>query len=210
MAFCRNCGAQIADENAICESCSGAGAYYQPAPYGPPPVRSPDEEVGKALGIVALIIIIVVVVTVILAAVLYVMVIGMSGPMDFMSTPVGSWNGMEATSSTTAKLTFGHFSEDVVPTDLQIMVREGGSGAGYILWTGDTSSTTVDMDWVGGPAGAYAEYSDFNPTGGEIDIADFITLSGLEPDTTYSIEVYHLPTDSVVYMGGGSTFTTEP
>ena len=76
MAFCRNCGAQIADENANCGNCSGAGAYYQPVPYYGPPPQNPDDEVGKALGIVALIVVIVILVIVVLAAVLYVMVIG--------------------------------------------------------------------------------------------------------------------------------------
>ncbi|MCK5024066.1 MAG: hypothetical protein KAR56_00450 [Thermoplasmata archaeon] len=211
MAFCRYCGAQKTDENVNCSQCSGdIGQYYQPIPYGPPQRPSPDNDVGKALGIVALIIVIIIIVTVILAAVLYVVVIGFGSASASVSTPVGSWNGMEATSSTSGELTFGYFSEDVAPTDLQIRVQEGGSDAGYILWTDDASSTTVSMNWVNRPSGASAEYTDFNIAGGNVSPGDKITLYGLEPDTSYSIEVYNLPTDSIIYMGGTDSFITDP
>ena len=157
MPFCGNCGAQKADINAQCSQCGGdAAQYYQPMPYYPPQRHNPDEDVGKALGIIAIIILVVIIVTVVLAAVLYVMVIGFSTG-GFISTPVGTWNSMEAISSTSAVLTFGYFSDDVVPTNLQIIVREEGTSAGNIFWTGDTSSTTVDMNWINGPTGAYAE-----------------------------------------------------
>lgn len=210
MPFCRNCGAETQDINSDCDKCNiQAGQYYQPMPYIPPPMPSSDRDVGKVIGIVALVIVIIIIVTVVLAAVLYVMVIGM-GDIDFVSTPVGSWNSVEATSSTTAKLTFGFFIEEVAPTDLQILIREEGSNIGYILWADDTSSTTVDMNWINGPAGVYAEYSDFIPAGDEINQGDFITLYGLEPDTSYSIEVIYLPTDSIMYMSGTSSFTTQP
>ncbi len=210
MAFCRNCGAQIADENANCENCSGAEAYYQPVPYGPPPRQSPDEDVGKALGIVAIIIAVVIIVTIVLAAVLYVMVIGMGSPGDYVSTPVGAWSIVGATSSTSGEMTFGTFSDSVPTTSLQIYIQENGTNIGYVLWTGDTSSTTVSMNWVGGPSGAYAEYMDFNIAGGDVNSGDKITLSGLEPDTTYSFQVFHIPTDSTIIMMGTESFTTEP
>ena len=87
MAFCGSCGAEKADLNAQCSKCGGPdnGQYFQPMPYMPPPPRSPDEDVGKALGIVAIIIAIVVIVVIVGAAILYVMVIGMgtSGSYEY-------------------------------------------------------------------------------------------------------------------------------
>lgn len=211
MAFCTNCGAQIADGNTNCSQCGGVvGQYYQPVPYGPPPRSSPDEDVGKALGIVALIIVIVIIVTIVLAAVLYVMVIGMGSTSVGEYAPVGAWSGMEATSSTSGKITFSQFSEEIDFEDLQIIVQEDGTNIGHILWTGDTSSGTVSMNWIGGPSGASAEYTDYNMAGGNVNPGDFITLNGLESDTTYSFQVFHIPTDSTVTMAGTESFTTEP
>ena len=209
MAFCRNCGAQIADESAQCVQCGVAGQYYQPVTYGPPPGQSPDDEVGKALGIVALIIVIVIIVTIVLAAVLYVMVIDFGGSVRY-STPVGSWSQMSATSTTTGEITFGTFSPDVYTKDLRIHVQEDGNSVGYLSWTGDTSSNTVSMNWIGGPSGASAEYIDYNIAGGEVNAGDHIRLDGLEPGTTYSFEVFCIPTDSLVSMIGTESFTTEP
>lgn len=211
MAFCRNCGAPLEDENIQCSQCGAvAGQHYQAVPYMPPPVSSPDDDVGKVLGIVALIIMIVIIVTVILAAVLYVMVIGMGGPGVGHSTPVGSWNSMLATSSTSGEITFGSFSGDVATSDIQIFVRQNGTDAGYILWTGDASAITVDMNWVGGPPGMSAEYTDYNMAGGLINQGDYITFNNLDPDTTYTFEVFHIPTDSTITMRGSNSFTTDP
>ena len=212
MAFCENCGAEKADLNAQCSKCGGPddGQYFQPVPYMPPPPRSPDEDVGKALGIIALIVVIIVIVVVIAAAFFYVMVIGMGSPNDFTSAPVGAWSSMEAT-STTAELTFSTLSPSPSVMDIRIYVQEEGSNAGYLTFTGEPTSATTTLSWVGGPPGASAEYSDYNYAGGQINSGDSITIEGLSPDTTYSVEVFYVPTDSVVPMvGAGPTFTTEP
>ena len=131
MPFCRNCGAPVEIMNSECARCSSqAGQYYQPVPpvYPGPP---PEDEAGKILGIVALIILIVVVVTIVLAAVLYVMVIGFDGG-NYEYTPVGALAEVAATSSTSAKLTFGTFSTTVAPMDLRIYVQENGTNIGYL------------------------------------------------------------------------------
>ncbi len=210
MAFCRNCGAQIADESAQCAQCGGVpGQYYQPVPYGPPPRQSPDEDVGKALGIVALIIVIVIIVTVVLAAVLYVMVIDFGDTSSVEYAPVGTWNYIDTT-STTAELQFGTFSNEVAPTDIMIYVREGGTNLGTISFTSDTAPSPASLVWVGGPAGVSAEYHDLNSQGGNINAGDYIVLEGLDPDTNYSVELYHIPSDMIISMMGDYSFTTEP
>ena len=212
MAFCGICGAEKADLNAQCNQCGvpppEVGQYYQPMPYMPPPPRSPDEDVGKALGIVALIIVIVVIVTVVLAAVLYVMVIGF-GTGGVVTNPVGTWSNMEAIDSTSARLTFGTFSDNVEPTDIQISVWEGSSGAGILIFSTPSEQTT-ELSWFDGPAGASAVYVDYNYAGNSINSGDHIILEGLEPNTTYRVDVYHYLSDSSITMTGIDSFTTDP
>ncbi len=215
MAFCGNCGTQLASEGAQCGKCGGINAqYYQPMPYYPPQGPSPDKDVGKALGIVALIVIVIVVIIVILAliAFFYIVVVGFGGTGDmYYSTPVGAWNSVDATSSTTAELHFGTFSTSVAPTDIMVYVREDGTSAGHLVFTGDTIPTPATMNWIDGPSGASAEYMDYNYHGGLINAGDYITLEGLNPDTQYTIELYYIPSDSTIAMtGDGTTFTTEP
>ena len=208
MPFCRNCGAPVEIMNSECARCSSqAGQYYQPVPpvYPGPP---PEDEAGKILGIVALIILIVVVVTIVLAAVLYVMVIDFDGG-DYEYTPVGAWSDVSATSPTSAKLTFGTFSNDVAPMDIRIYISENGENIGYLSFITNNNPTPSTMMWVGNPTGASADYFDYNPTGEEINAGDYITFEGLTPDTIYEIEVFYIPTSSTVSMvGASSSFTT--
>ena len=210
MVFCRNCGAPLADQDAQCSQCGTiVGSYYQPVPYAPVQRSSPDDDVGRALGMVAIIIAVIVIVTVILAAVLYVWVMGFGSPVAIEQTPVGSWSSID-TGSTSADLHFGPFTAGIVPTDIMIYVLENGSDIGYLTFTGEPDSATTILNWVDGPAGASAEYTDYNYQGNRINAGDYITLEGLNPDTSYTVEVFHIPSDSVITMAGTSSFTTQP
>lgn len=125
------------------------------------------------------------------------------------STPAGAWSQVSASSSTTGKLTFGAFTSEVAPEDIVIYVTEDGNWAGsmYIYYSG--YSSTQSITWIGAPTGASATYYDYNPSGGTINSGDYISLSGLSPDTVYSFEVFHMPTDATVSMtGAGPSFTT--
>ena len=211
MPFCRNCGAPVEDMNSECARCSNqAGQYYQPMPPAPYPGPPPKDELGKIIGIVALIIVIIVVVTIVLAAAMYVMVIDLdSYDGGQYTTPVGAWSELAATSSTSARITFGTFSNDVTPMDIRIYISENGDNIGYLSFITNNNPTPSTMMWIGAPPGASAEYYDYNPTGGEINAGDHITFEGLSPDTIYGIDVFYIPTDSTVSMvGASSSFTT--
>ena len=209
MPFCRNCGAPIEDINSECARCSGqAGQYYQPVPMGQPPVSRPEDDVVKALGLVALIIVIIVVVVIVLAAVLYIMVIDISGPN--VQTPAGSWSEVSAESNTSARLTFGFFTTDMDPDELVIYISENGTNAGNLVWGDDYYDTPNNMIWSAGPQGTTAQYFDYNPAGERINSGDYITLEGLAPGTTYTIDVFYIPTDSTVSMTGASSSFITP
>jgi len=152
--------------------------------------------------------ILMVAITVVLAAVLYVMVIGFGSGGS--STPAGAWTNVEATGSTTGKLTFGAFTEDVGPLDLKIFISHNGTADGEISFSGALGAQTTAMTWT--PAvstGATASYFDYNYQGNLINSGDYITLTGLDNGCTYVIEVFHVDTEATVSMTGDSgTFST--
>ena len=151
--------------------------------------------------------ILMVAITVVLAAVLYVMVIGFGG--GTASTPAGAWNSVAPQSQTEGKFVFGAFTEDVKPLDLKIFVSINGVASGTLTIPTNTGTAPQLMTWLGGPANAIVNYTDYNPAGGEINSGDYIELDGLLPSTVYAFEIFHVPTDATVTMtGANGQFTT--
>ena len=216
MAFCGHCGAELAGENVPCESCGKNTESLQFQQYPPPPPAPapwpgppPKDETGKIIGIVVVIIAIILAISIILPAILYVMVIGFDGGGGVEYSPAGAWSQVIAESSTSAKLTFGGFTVDISPEDIEIYIEVNGTREGFITYAGDFSDNLEEMDWIMGPMGAEAEYWDFNPQGETINSGDYIRLNGLMPDTDYSVEVFHIPSGTIISMSGDSpNFTT--
>jgi len=145
---------------------------------------------SSVVAIIILVVAIIVVVTVVLAAVLYVMVIGFGGDIAY-TTPIGAWNNVEATSSTSGTLTFGSFTEVIAPGDLIIYVTA--------------------LTWSNNPDGSSAIYVDYSYYGGVVNPGDHIELEGLIPNTEYSFSLFHTPTDSLITMTGDPPeFITQP
>ena len=145
--------------------------------------------------------ILMVAITVVLAAVLYVMVIGLvDGPPD--TPPIVAWSSVDAESSTEGVLEFGTFSYEVRPIDIKLIVKANGTEAGEITIPSNDGAAPQDMTWTNGPAGATAIYYDYSPEGGVINQGDYIALSGLLSGTSYTFEVYHIPTQAICSMTG--------
>ena len=148
--------------------------------------------------------ILMVAITVVLAAVLYVMVIGFGEGGD--STPAGQWKEVKATSNTEGKLTFGQFTTTVQPMDIKLFISENGTAIGEITWSSNTDVTAIT--WTGGATVAYFDYA---AAEGEVNSGDYVTLSALNPDSIYVIEVFHIDTGATISMTGDSgTFSTPP
>ena len=204
MPVCPRCGSELAWVGEYGQYyCHHCQMYLSQMP---PPVK---DDTSKALMLILLIPLVLVIIVIVVAAVLYVMVIGFGGPGDFISTPVGTWQGAEATSATSGELTFGTFITDVEPLDLRLYVEENGTYVGYLTWNSNTASAPAALTWNGGPTGASATYTDYNPAGGEVNAGDHIIFEGLTPGTTYSFELYHIPSDSDIMMTGYDEFTTD-
>ncbi|MDD4307563.1 MAG: hypothetical protein PHU53_02000 [Thermoplasmata archaeon] len=207
MPFCGFCGAPKEDEKTVCAKCNKL-PIQQPSFYYGTPMQAQNTETGNIVMIVMAIITAIVVVTIILALVLYVMVAGFGGESPPLEAPVGSWT-MEPLSDDSGKITFSVFSDSVAPTDINIYVQADGENIGQLIFTGDSVQSPAPMTWVGGPAGASATYTDYNPAGGTINGGDNIVLNGLESGTEYSFMIYHIPSDEFCQMTSQS-FTTEP
>ena len=151
--------------------------------------------------------ILMVAITVVLAAVLYVMVIGFGGTDT--TTPAGQWNASKAIDQTTGELEFGKFTTDVAPIDIKIFVEANGTAVGEISIPSNTAAAPQTMTWTSAPGTATAEYYDYSPSGGLINAGDTITLENLLPGTTYTFDIFHVPSESTVQMTGiTASFTT--
>ena len=153
--------------------------------------------------------ILMVAITVVLAAVLYVLVIGLvDNPPE--TPPVGTWLSTGAQSSTEAELVFGSFSYEVTPIEIKLIVSANGTRVGEISIPTNTGSAPQDLTWTNGPEGASAQYYDFSPEGGVINQGDTLSLFGLSPETSYSLEVFHNPAQGVCSMTGDSSSFSTP
>ncbi len=138
----------------------------------------------------------------------YMVVFGYYASNTYTSTPAGSLANVEALSSTSGKFTFGSFTEDIGPTDIKIFISDGTTT--YELnFNGALSSQTTDL--IVTPSGTLqAEYFDYNYAGNQINSGDYITLTGLTSGTTYTIELFHIPSDAIITLVGATASLTTP
>ena len=136
----------------------------------------------------------------------YLVIFGYYAGNTYTSTPAGSLVNVEALSSTSGKFTFGAFTENIEPTDIIIFISDGTTT--YELnFNGALSSQTTDL--IVSPSGTLqAEYFDYNYAGNQINSGDYITLTGLTSGTTYTIELFHIPSDATIALVGAIALTT--
>jgi len=208
--YCLYCGKKANNNWQTCEVC---GAPYDVAPAiiessgetpmpPPPAINNGSKKVVVAISVVVIIMIV--------FAIFYVMVIGFSdgGALP----PAGGWTNVEATDYTTARLTFSRFTTDVEPMDLKFFITPSGGlttqSATQVSFSSSPSSQTSTMYVTGGVF--TAEYTDYNYQGNMINSGDYITLSGLTSETTYTVSILHIPSDTTVSMTGISGTWTQP
>ena len=129
-------------------------------------------------------------------------------PHDYSSTtPFGSMMSMEALSETEAKLTFGSFTGEMVPTDIRIILTADiGTVLQFSISHPLTGSETL-MTVTGG-IGVTATYTDLNYQGNAVNAGDFFMVTGLTPGMSYSLSILYLPTDSFCQLTGPTVFQT--
>jgi flagellin-like protein len=147
--------------------------------------------------------ILMVAITVVLAAVLYVMVIGFGGGGS--QAPPGNFSPITVTSNVNATLTFGTFNPVPKPMDIKIILTPTGGTPTELSFAGAPTATATIMTSTGAIGGTY---TDMNYQGNAINNGDYIAVTGLTPSTTYTISVYHFPSDSLCPLTGVTTFNT--
>jgi flagellin-like protein len=162
-------------------------------------IRKDDEAVSPVIATILM-----VAITVVLAAVLYVMVIGFGGGGS--QAPPGNFSPITVTSSTTATLTFGTFNPVPKPMDIKVIITPtGGTQTEFSFPTAPTTATTI---MTSSTSGVGANYTDMNYQGNAVNSGDYVNVWGLSPSTTYTISVYHFPSDSLCPLTGQTTFNT--
>jgi flagellin-like protein len=146
--------------------------------------------------------ILMVAITVVLAAVLYVMVIGLGGSGGTEITPGGSWTAMDPQNNNTVKLIFGSFTSTVAPMDLVLYLRCSNDTT-TLSFSGAPTTGTENMVVSGyNSTTITATYTDNAWSSNSVNGGDYITVTGLDPGKSYSVEVFHYPSESIVAMAG--------
>jgi flagellin-like protein len=151
--------------------------------------------------------ILMVAITVVLAAVLYVMVIGM-GSGGTQSAPVGTFSDLTATSTTSAKLTFGQFSPIPEPKDLRIILTPTTGGNPLTAQFTSNPGTATNYTAFTLTGFTAACYFDLNPAGNALNSGDYMNVYGLTTGTTYTVSIYYGPTESLCSLTGDVSFNT--
>lgn len=135
----------------------------------------------------------------------YLCIYSMGIESETETTPVGVWQSVDPIDSDSVKLTFGGFSSDVIPKDIEIIISDYSTTITLSI-SGDLNEPTTTMA-VSGGSGISAVYSDLNYEGNTVNAGDFITIDGLDSGTAYSVLMFHVPTSATI-MGGDEYFTT--
>jgi flagellin-like protein len=154
--------------------------------------------------------ILMVAITVVLAGVLYVMVMGLSGGSSDLA-PLGSWHNVEPTGNTTARLVFGSFSYEIKPIEIKFSITDGSNNT-EVQFSGPLIMKFTNLTLIGDNTDIInVEYEDMNWQQNRVSAGDKLHLTGLEPETQYTITVIHIPTQSVIQMSGATgAFETVP
>ena len=158
---------------------------------------------GKDKGVSTIIAtILMVAITVVLAGVLYVMIIGLGGGSGDDLTPLGSWQEVDVTSNTSAKLVFGSLSKTVEHIDIKVFLDHEGNLTEITLNVPVDAEETDCVIAGHGLTTITATFTDYDWEKNLMNGGDYITLHGLTPGEYYVVEVLHVPTSSIIYMTG--------
>ncbi len=150
--------------------------------------------------------ILMVAITVVLAAVLYVMVIGFGG--GGQQAPPGTFKPFDVTSNQNVTITFDTFSPAPKPMDIKVILTPSSATLTDIEYTFSTAPSASDTTMVATTGTAI--YHDYSYAGNEVNAGDYIKVTGLTPNTSYTIKVFYHPSNSMCSLTGITTFSTPP
>ncbi len=126
--------------------------------------------------------------TVILTAVLYMMVVGLTGTGE-ESALWGGFATSDDTSNTTFEVTFGKFSQTIRPTTLTLIVETEDNSSTYNF----ISNEDGELGLVNGVDVCDIYYEDI-ANNGIVNQGDLLRFSNASPSVTYTVYLFDLST----------------
>ncbi len=101
----------------------------------------------------------------------------------------GSFKSTEVSNATSATAIFGSFENNPEPTKLRIQLQNGSAWAGYSWET--NADGEILRHGSGDPGVGTITYHDLEDNG-EVNEGDYLLITGLGPDSTYTISLLAL------------------
>ena len=125
---------------------------------------------------------------------------GMEVPLR--QPPTGSFDSVQANNTTTAFAVFGSISNNPEPVNLMVQLEMDTTMARY-SWNGNGDGEVLERDMTHSDLGTITYYDiEHNE---EVNEGDYLYISGLSPDSNYTIRLIWNPTGDEITMGFFST-----
>ena len=179
---------------------------YPPQAYPPPyyiPYAPPKKDDKKLWIVVVIVIIVVFVLPMVMAAGLYFVVIGLA-PTDFppgAQVPTGTWGAKTIVSNTAVNIDFGKVNPEPMPVNLEIILVRNLTTEGVYSFSGNDDGALTLSRGVNIGTLTYADLADNQ----RINIGDQLKLTGLNPNSDYTIKMIWVPTGDQITSTSFST-----
>ncbi len=157
-------------------------------------IRKDEEGVSPVIATILM-----VAITVVLAAVLYIMVITMTGPGRV--PPTGTWGKTEVKSSTEATADFGVITPEQRPMDLKIVLIRNETAQGLYSFSNNDDGTLILESGEDVGTLTYMDLMDNQ----RVNNGDKMRMTDLAPGSSYELIMAWVPTGDQI---DSTTFTT--
>lgn len=189
------------NEGGINQKSAEDEAMNQQREYEPQSIERPPRK--RKLGHKINLIILLAVITFCLAVFAFALYVAMtSGPNKPRPFPTGSFVSVQANNTTTALAVFGRISNNPKPVDLMVQLKTNTAIAEY-SWNGNGDGEVLERNPTDADLGSITYYDLENNE--EVNQGDYLHISGLTPDSDYTIRLIYSPTGDVIAWSSFST-----
>ena len=160
---------------------------------------SRKRNLAHKINLVILLAVIIFCLTVFAFALYVAMTSGFRGPIQY---PTGSFHSVQANNTTTALAVFGSISNNPEPVDLIIQLETDTAIARY-SWNGNGDGEILERDPTDLDLGSIT-YHDLD-NNEEVNRGDYLEISGLSPDSDYTIRLIWNPSGDEITWSSFST-----
>jgi hypothetical protein len=174
---------------------------HQQRKYEPQSAETPPRKrnLGPRINLVILLAVIIFCLAVFVFAFYVAMTSGPSKPRPF---PTGSFGSVQANNTTTALAVFGRISNNPEPVNLMVQLKTDTAIAEY-LWNDNGDGQLLERNPIHMDLGSITYYDLDNNE--EVNQGDYLYISGLSPDSDYTIRLIWNPTGDAITWSSFST-----